>query len=614
MKKKYLALLMTAAMAVGMLTGCTAAAPAAPAEPVATEEKATEEAEPAEEEAGELAPVTILYTNDVHTYVNNENEDEDGNVTPGLSYASVAAMKAELTQAGENVLLVDAGDHSQGTIYGAIDEGATVQELMKEAGYDLATLGNHEFDYGQFRALDIMQNSPTPYVSCNFYSVETGETVLPSYKVFDMNGTKVAFVGITTPDTITTSAPVYFQNEKGEFIYQIYSGDDGQELYDAVQQAIDAASEEADYVIALGHCGVDLSSQPYRSTDIIANVSGLTAFIDGHSHTVMEGDLVADKDGNEVLLTQTGNYFNAIGKMTIAADGTVSTALITEYENRDETEVNTVADLVARVDEKMGEQIATSELPFYINNAENAEERLVRRQGTNMADLVTDSLYWYFNEVEKIDCDVAIQNGGGIRADIPAGDWTYFESKSVSPFGNVACLVEVTGQELLDCLEHGAHVVGATDDEGNPAEFGGFIQVSGAKYEIDSTIESTEAQDENEIWQAAPSGEYKVKNVQIYNKDTKAYEDLDLEKKYSVGGINYILRNCGNGMAMFSDSQLVKDFVGEDYLVFSDYLKAFTPNAEGVAEITSDNSPLASYENFGIDYENPLGAGRITIK
>lgn len=622
MKKKNLSILIVVAIVAGMISGCgvkeastvTAIDVTEPEEIIISEEASADVAEGVIEDTKELSPITILYTNDVHAYVNNENTDEDGNVTKGLSYSSVAAMKAELEAAGENVLLVDAGDHAQGTIFGAIDEGATVQELMKETGYDVATPGNHEFDYGQFRALDIIKNSPTPYISCNFYSIETGELVLPAYKVFDVNGTKVAFVGITTPDTITSSAPVVFQNEKGEFIYQIYAGTNGQELYDSVQKAIDEASSEADYVIALGHCGVDPSSEPYRSTDIIANVSGLTAFIDGHSHTTMEGNIIKDKEGRDVMLTQTGSFFNAIGKMRIDIDGTVSTALASEYANRDVVEDQTVADLVAAVDEKMGEKIATTDIPFYITNAENPEERLVRRQETNMANLVADSVYWYFNDVEDLNCDIAICNGGGVRTDIPAGDWTYFETKSVCPFGNVICLIEVTGQEFLDCLELGANVIGVHDENGNPAENGGFIHVSGVKYDIDSKIESSVALDENGIWQASPSGEYKVKNVQIYNKETKEYEDLDLEKTYALGGVNYILRNGGNGMTMFADSKLVKDYVGEDYLIFSEYLKAFAANDSGTAEISSENSPLAAYDNFGIDYENPLGSGRIVIK
>lgn len=618
MKKKYLALLVTAVMTVGMLTGCDATVTATFSdgkEDVQAEESVSEKdaLNENEEEASEkLAPVTILYTNDIHTYVNN-TADEDDDEASALTYASIAALKSDLIANGENVLLVDAGDHAQGTIYGGVDDGATIQELMKEAGYDLATIGNHEFDYGQLRGLDIIENSPTPYVCANFYSVETGENVLPSYKVFDCGGTKVAFVGIATPQTITSAAPASFQNEKGEFVYQINAGEDGKELYDAVQKAIDEAGAEADYVIALGHCGVDYGSTPYRSTDIIANVSGLTAFIDGHSHTVMTGDMVADKDGNEVLLTQTGSYLSNIGKMTIA-DGKVTTELISEYEGQDETVAATMAGLFEKVEKKFSEKIATSAIDFYINNAQNPDERLVRRQETNMADLVADSLYWYFNEVEMLNCDAAIQNGGGVREDIPAGEWTYFEAKEVSPFGNVACIVDVTGQQLLDCLEFGAKNVGLKNDKGKPAEFGGFVHIAGAKYEIDTSVESTVSVDENEIWQASPSGEYRVKNLQIYNKETKQYEDVDLDKKYAVGGINYLLRNCGDGMGMFEDTELIVDYVGEDYMVFAEYLKAFKPNADGVAELSTANSPLASYENYMIDYENPLGAGRIVIK
>lgn len=555
--------------------------------------------------------VTVIYTNDVHSYVHNMEELDDGTQIPALSYASVAAMKKNIASDDNHVFLVDAGDEVSGTVYGAIDEGVTVQKLMELAEYDVATFGNHEFDYGQFRALDILQNSIVPYVSCNLYDIENDKLLLPAYKIFDAGNIKIAFVGITTPETFTEAAPAYFQNEKGEFIFKIYAGEDGRELYDAVQRSVDEARKEADYVIALGHCGVDESAAPYRSTDIIANVSGLDAFIDGHSHTEMIGEMIKDKDGKDVLLTQTGSYFKHIGKMTIK-DGMISTEFVNDYP-RDEYLDDIEADLNNRVEEEMGTKIATSPIDFYITDSEYPDARLVRAMETNMGDLVADSIYWYFNEHEKIDCDVAMQNGGGIRADVPAGDWTYIDAKKINPFGNVCCLVEVSGQDILDCLEYGAYLTSVYDGNNSPEEFGGFMQVSGLTYEIDTSVESTVSYDEKGTWQGAPSGEYRVKNVKIYNKDTKTYEDIDLNKTYRVGGINYILRNGGNGMVMFDDAVLVKDYVGEDYLIFAEYLMAFDNDASGIPCITGQGSPLSAYENFKINYENPLSAQRILV-
>ena len=459
--------------------------------------------------------------------------------------------------------------------------------------------------------LDILQNSIVPYVSCNFFDIQNDRLLLPAYKVFDAGNKKIAFVGITTPETFTESAPVYFQNEKGEFIYKIYAGEDGKELYDAVQRTIDEARKEADYVIALGHCGIDDSAAPFRSIDIIANVSGLDAFIDGHSHTEMKGNLIKDKDGKDVILTQTGSYFAHIGKMTIK-DGVISTEFIDDYP-RDDYLNDIENDLNNRVEEEMGAKIASSPIDFYITDSEYPDARLVRAMETNMGDLVADSIYWYFNKHEGIDCDAAIQNGGGIRADVPAGDWTYIDAKKINPFGNVGCLVEVSGQDILDCLEYGAYLTKVYDGNGSLEEYGGFIQVSGLTYEIDTSVESTVSYDENGTWLTPPSGEYRVKNVKIYNKDSKTYEDIDLNKTYRVGGINYILRNGGNGMAMFDDAVLVKDYVGEDYLIFAEYLMAFEPDASGIPCITGQSSPLGSYENFKIDYENPLSSQRISV-
>ena len=267
---------------------------------------------------GDKADVTILYTNDVHTYIDNKS--------PKPTYAAIAALKKSIEDTGRDVLLVDAGDHIQGTAYGSMDDGATIIELMNEAGYDIATLGNHEFDYGMARAKAIIKEADFPYVSCNWVDLRTGLRVLPAVKLFPAGGKWIAFVGITTPESFTKSTPAYFMNAKQtKYIYDILGGDDGRKLYDAVQKAIDKAKTlGADIIIGLGHLGVDPSSSPWTSEEVIANTTGFDAFIDGHSHTVMENKQVYDAAGKAVTLTQTGSYFANVGEMTIAADGTIS--------------------------------------------------------------------------------------------------------------------------------------------------------------------------------------------------------------------------------------------------------------------------------------------------
>lgn len=556
----------------------------------------------------ERGKVTVLYTNDVHTYIANTVKNAAGEKVPELSYGSVAAMKKDLQAKGENVALVDAGDHIQGTAYGAMDSGASIIKFMNAANYDVATLGNHEFDYGTPRAFEVIKEANFPYVSCNFYRVKNNKLVLPAYKILKYGKTKVAFIGISTPETYTKSTPAYFMDEKQEnFIYKFYAGTDGKELYQSVQDAIDKASKKADYVIALGHIGDDPASSPWTSTEIISNTHGLDAFIDGHSHSTVPMRLVKDQSGKDVVLTQTGSFFAAVGKMTLDG-GSIKSELVTSYENNDAQVDSLVKEWAKKVDDSLNEVIAVADSNLYITNPENPKERLIRKQETNLGDLVPDSVYWYFNKVEGLNCDIGIGNGGGIRVDVPAGDFTYNSAKKVQPFGNIICLVELKGQNILDALEWCSRNVGT-------GECGGFLHVAGLKYTVDSSIAPTLSSTPEGLWQAGPTGEYRVKDVQVYNKETGEFEPLDLNKTYTVGGINYTLRSSGDGCAMFAKAKLVKDYIGEDYLITSAYVKAFSGKDEkGLPHISSKNSPLASYKNYPLNYENPNGSGRITIK
>ena len=548
----------------------------------------------AEEKTDEIV---ILYTNDIHTYIDQT-----------LSYDNVADMKAALEAEGKTVLLVDAGDHIQGTAYGSMDKGETIIALMEAAGYDLATLGNHEFDYGMERALEVALNSKIPYVSANFYHEENGvkgETVLDAYKIFDLNGIKIAFIGITTPETFTKSTPAYFQDENGNYIYGIGSGTDGSELYAQVQEAIDAATAEGvDYVIALGHLGDDLASRPWTSEELIANTTGLDAFIDGHSHSTVEGKTVKDKEGNEVLLTQTGSYYDAIGKMTIGENG-ITTELVTEWTGSDEAVAEIKNAWLAEIEGKLGERIGYTEIIFDNYDAEG--NRIVRKQETNTGDFAADALYWLFDSME-LDVDVAIMNGGGIRNKAITGDLSYLTAKEIHTFGNVACLQTVTGQQILDALEWGAR-------QTPEAEIGGFLHVAGMTYEIDASIVSTVQMDDKGVWTGAPTGEYRVKNVKIYNKETGIYEDLDLTATYNMAGYNYTLRDLGDGFAMFDGAVNVLDYVMEDYQVLATYIKAFE-RLEGILPLVdATNSPLLEkYSGMLLDYGTVNGSGRIVIE
>ena len=550
---------------------------------------------------GEKSEVTILYTNDVHTYIDKQ--------APELTYAAIAALKQSYQNAGKKVLLVDAGDHVQGTAYGSMDQGASIIELMNAAGYDAATPGNHEFDYGMDRAKELMRDADFPYLSCNWVDVRTNLRVLPEIKVFVRGGVRIAFVGITTPETFTKSTPAYFMNKaQTKYIYDILGGEDGQKLYSAVQKAVDKAKCLADVVIGLGHLGVDPSSSPWTSEEVIAHTTGFDAFIDGHSHTVMENKQVADASGRLVTLTQTGSYFANVGEMTIAPDGTISTRLVSTYDQEDPAVAAEQAAWVNTVDDMLGEKIAVADTKFYITDPATGKRR-IRSGETNLGDFVADGIYTYFNEVEQLHCDIAIMNGGGIRSDEDAGYWTFKTCKQVSPFGNVACLMSVTGKQIQDALEFAARFAGAEGKEN-----GGFLQVAGATYEIHTDIPNTVQTDDKNVWIGSATGTPRVQNVKIYDRANGTYVPLDENKTYALAGMNYTLRNLGDGFAMFDGAELIKDYVSEDYLVMSTYAMTFGGvDAEGLPHLSSANSVLAEYPGYLLDYENPYGVGRISI-
>ena len=535
--------------------------------------------------------VTVYYTNDVHTYIDKDN-----------NYAKLAT----LYKGTQNALLVDAGDHVQGTAYGGMDKGASIVKLMEAVGYDVATLGNHEFDYGMTRALEIATKGTVPYVSCNFYNEKNGvvgDLVLDAYKVFEVAGKKIAFVGVTTPESFTKSTPKYFQDDNGNYIYGIAGGTDGAALYAAVQKAIDAAAAEADVVIGLGHLGDDPASDPWNSEDVIANTTGFDAFIDGHSHSTVDCKEVADKAGNVVILSQTGNYFSKVGKMTIAADGTIAAELISLEGVEADAEVAAINDgWMSAVDTELNQKIASSAINF-TTKYENGN-RAVRSTETNMGDLNADAYYWMGLNA-GLEPDMAIMNGGGIRADIAAGDWTYKSCKTVNTFGNVLCVVEITGQQILDALEFGARFT--TGDPDNLYENGGFLQVAGCTYTVDTTIANGVTVDDKNVWTAGPET-YRVSDVKIFDRTTGTYEALDLEKTYRVCGTNYTLYDCGDGFNMFKGGTHVLDGISEDYMAMASYLQAFKGGV-----ISSATSPLAAYKGYKLNYENAFGAGRIAL-
>ena len=545
MKKKLLALTLVLML---LLAGCGSAAPAETPAPTPAEETAY---------LGLDNDIVILYTNDVHCAVDDN-----------LGYTGLATVKNALEAQGKHVVLVDNGDAVQGDTIGTLSNGEYIIDIMNEVGYDVATPGNHEFDYGMDQFFALTEQANFPYVSANFVDSD-GNTVLDPYVIKDVAGVKIAFVGISTPKTITTSTPKYFQDDNGNYIYAFQQDETGEKLYAAVQSAVDAArAEGAQFVIALAHLGIEEDCSPWTSSEVIVNTTGIDAVLDGHSHSMIQGEKVKNKDGAEVLLSSTETKLAYIGCLTIKDDGSMSTTLISDNGMKE-----FIGGIQEEFEELVNTVVASTDVDLIIKDPASGE-RIVRVSETNLGDLCADAYR------AMSGADVAIVNGGGVRADIPAGDITYGQIIAVHPFGNEMCVVECTGQEILDALELGCSKL--------PAESGGFLQVSGMTYTVDLNVESTVKLDENGMF-VSVEGERRVKDVTIGG------EPLDPEKTYTLASHNYKLKDCGDGYSMFADNVFLQDSVMIDNQVLINY----------IVDVLGGT--------VGEEYADPYGQGRITI-
>ena len=516
--------------------------------------------------------VVVLFTSDAHCGIDQ-----------GFGYAGLVAIRESMEAAGNHVILVDNGDAIQGAPIGTMTTGEALIDLMNTVGYEIAIPGNHEFDYGMDRFLELTQKAAFPYISANFN--KDGELVFDPYIIKEFDGVKIAFVGMTTPKTLTSSTPKYFQDDAGNFVYGFMQDETGEKLYTAVQSAVDAArAEGATYVVALGHMGNEADCAPWTYADVIANTTGIDAFLDGHSHDTDQVEM-ENKDGQIVLRSGCGTKMAGVGCLRIGKDGKLSTDLflwnnsvaapaLLGIRNEAYDAVTAAQDVLAA---KLNEVVAKTAVELTINDPvatkdDGSPVRIVRMAETNLGDLCADAYR------DQSGAQIAFVNGGGIRTSIKAGDITLGDILTVHPFGNAMCVVEVTGQQILDALEWGAHAV--------PSESGGFLQVSGLTYEIHTYIESTAKADENTMF-AGVEGEYRVKNVMVGG------EPLDLEKTYTLASHNYMLKNGGDGYSMFQGCKLLQDEVMLDNQVLINYI---TGSLGG---------------EVGDQYAEPYGEGRI---
>lgn len=407
-----------------------------------------------------------------------------------------------------------------------------------------------------------------------------GKPFFDAYKIIEAGGWKIAFVGVSTPETLFKSNPVNFQDAEGNFIYSFCGEGDGKGVYTAAQNAVDAArAEGADIVIAITHLGTDAASIPFTSNDLIMNTTGIDAVLDGHSHSTWEQEMVKNAASEEVILTSTGTKLENVGALTIGYDAendvpTLSTKLHNESLFQDDETAEFIAGIAVQFEGLLNEVVAHTDVDLTTKDPATGE-RMVRSCETNLGDLCADA---YLN---MLGADIAFVNGGGVRADIAAGDITYGNIIKVHPFGNEACLILATGQQILDALELGS--------SGLPGELGGFLQVAGLTYEVDTSIPSTVEQDANGAFTGV-AGERRVKNVLVNG------EPIDPAGEYKLASHNFMLKNGGDGYAMFKDDEILKDCVMIDNQVLINYIKDYLGGV------------------VGEEYADPYGQGRIVIK
>ena len=468
--------------------------------------------------------IIILYENDVHCTVEG--------------YSKLAAMKKELSETYTNVGVVSVGDFVQGGTLGAVSKGEYIVNLMNKVGYDAIALGNHEFDYQLPRLNELNAMSNTKFISCNFQKIGEDKSYFEPYTIVSYGSVDIAYIAITTPETINSSSPAQFKNDKGELIYTFNES----KLYDIVQTNINAAETAgADYVIALSHIGYDESGNLADITDVIENTDGFDVVLDAHSHSVIEEKVIKDKSGDDVLLTSTGTKFEYIGKLTIK-NGAFDTELV-EVESY--TKTDPVVDAyITEINENYAQlgnrKIGESKVEFITHDKDG--NRLVRNAETNLGNFCSDALR------VMTGADMSFVNGGGLRAPMESGDITFNDIFSVFPFNNQIVTAEISGQILIDFLEMAVM--------NYPEEDGSFPHMSGVTFSVNKSIPTSVKVDANGFFEKV-DGAYRVYNIKVLDKTSGEYKALDPNGKYVLAGFNYFLLDFGGGMTMFKDAKIL---------------------------------------------------------
>lgn len=485
--------------------------------------------------------IVIIYENDVHCNV-------DG-------YAKVSALKNELIQENNYVAVVSSGDYIQGSSLGAISQGEYIANLINVVDYDVLTLGNHEFDYKLSRLFELTSKIEAPIVCSNFINLKENELVFEPYKIISYEDFDIAFIGVTTPSTISSSSPIQFIDDNGNYLYS-FSGDN---LYKTVQNNINEAKKDgAEFIILLSHLGTEGVLPQWSCQELVKNTYGIDVVLDGHSHSVIEKEIIKDKKNREVIISSTGTKFQNIGKLTLSNTGEVKTELIsTDTYNNKDLEIENYIKQINDEYKKLGERfIGENKINLITHNSEG--KRIIRNSETNLGNLCADAFRIVTNS------DVGVINGGGIRAPLNSGKITFNDILNVFPWNNTVCVAVVSGQQLLDFLEFVYMSL--------PEENGSFQQVSGIQCVVNTKIPTSVVVDENDVF-VKVTGARRVSDVKILNKENNQYEQIDKNKLYTLASHNYLLLDKGSGASMLNNSKIIVNDGMLDVELLEKYIK-----------------------------------------
>ncbi len=489
-----------------------------------------------------IHPVWVLYENDVHCAI-------DG-------YARLATLKEAKLSVSPFVTTVTCGDFVQGDVVGSLSHGEHIVRIMNAVGYDVVALGNHEFDFGLPQLFRLTDSLDATVVCANFRHQPTDSLLFPPYQILSYDNVQIAYIGFITTATIGLVAPSTFQDSIGQFCYDFSH----KRFYEQAQHYIDDARKQgADYVVALSHLGdTKLEGHP-NSIDLITNTDGIDVVIDGHSHSIIADTLISNKLKKEVLLTSTGNKFSNIGLLKLDTDGCFSTQLIPNSDTTliDNTEIKSLTDSLQKKVLTDGKKVIGTNLqPLLITNPEN--ERLIRNRETTIGNLCADAFRCVLHT------DIALINSGCIRADLPQGPLTLNQLHSAFPFDNNACIATLTGNQLLDVLEFSVRML--------PQAYSEFMQVSGLKFQVDTSIPSPATLDENELFSHITSGARRISQLQILDPQSGHYLPVDTARTYTLGGLDYQIKQMGS-QGVLRYAKLISDNRGSIIQVLTTYIE-----------------------------------------